>query len=257
MNENIIICPVCQKPLKINGKSAICPNKHNYDFAKSGYLNLLLNHNLSGDNEIMIKARHTFLTKGYFAPLLEKLISIIKSYQIQSILDVGCGEGYYSRHIYEALKINVWGVDISKSACLLASKKTKDVLYIVASNYNLPFSDKSFDGVINIFAPHSEELTRVARKLIIKVVPNINHLHELKEILYEDVYLKDSKEGNFFSFIKQKEELLTYKVTIDQLEDLIKMTPYFYKSKIDDKVLSMRNVKMTMNFKIIVYESQK
>lgn len=253
MKENIILCPVCKNHLAINGKNAVCSNHHNYDLAKSGYLNLLLNHPQSGDNDVMINARHTFLSKGYFTPLCDKIIALLQKYQIKSLLDVGCGEGYYSRQIYHALNIDIVGVDISKTACLKAAQNCKEVFYIVASNYHLPFSDQAFDGVINIFAPHSLELSRVAKKVIIKVVPNINHLRELKDLLYDDVYLKDSNEGDFPPFVKTKEETLTYQVMIDQLSDLIKMTPYYYKSKIDDAILTMTNISMTMDFKIIIY----
>ena len=254
MNETKIICPICKTGLDIDNKRAVCINNHSFDRAKEGYLNLLLNHPDSGDNKIMINARNNILEKGYFAPLLEKIISVLKTYNIDSLLDVGCGEGYYSRHLYNELKVPTYGIDISKYACLKASKLSKDITYIVASSYELPFFDKSVDAIINVFAPHSFELERVSRRVIVKVVPNLYHLWELKDLLYDEAYLKESNEGEFKTFSKKEEVLLSYKVTVDQLEDLVKMTPYYYKSKINSDIFSTSNLEMTMDFKIILYE---
>ena len=58
------LCPVCGEKLTEHEKGALCPNRHSFDKAKSGYINLLPN-NLPagnhGDNKLMIKARHDFL----------------------------------------------------------------------------------------------------------------------------------------------------------------------------------------------------
>ena len=223
MKEINIICPICKSDLKLDSKTALCHNGHSFDRAKSGYLNLLLNHKQSGDNELMINARNNILEKGYFKPLLDKIIAILKTYNLDSILDVGSGEGYYSRHIYESLKVPVYGIDISKYACLKASKLSKDVMYIVASNYDMPFNDNAFDATVNIFAPHSPELMRISRKLILKVVPNSYHLWELKELLYDDAHIRTANESAFIDCYKRDEILLNYQVKVDKLDDLIKM----------------------------------
>lgn len=256
MEKIRFICPICKEPLLLDNKEASCNNNHHFDRAKSGYLNLLPNYKSSGDNELMINARRAFLSKGYFQPLLAKVITIIKAYDINSILDVGSGEGYYSREIAKQLNIPTCGIDISKYACMKSSKLSKDALYIVASIFDMPFADKSFDCLINVFAPHSPELERVSKKLIIKVIPNLHHLWELKTILYEDPYLKESNEGSFSTFIKAHEEYLTYQVEVEQIEDLVKMTPYYYKSKISDEIFKIQNLVITMDFKIIIYESR-
>ena len=38
---SLFICPVCGKPLEQQEKSYCCSNRHNFDRAKSGYVNLL------------------------------------------------------------------------------------------------------------------------------------------------------------------------------------------------------------------------
>ena len=51
----------------------------------------------------------------------------------------------------------------------------------------LPFEDNEFDLLLNIFAPHNEEeFSRVCNKYILKVIPNKEHLLELKKLLYSE-----------------------------------------------------------------------
>ena len=66
MKNNIgFICPVCKKPLVKNEKSYICESGHNFDIAKSGYVNLLTgssrkNH---GDNRLDGFAQRIFVQR--------------------------------------------------------------------------------------------------------------------------------------------------------------------------------------------------
>lgn len=246
-----MICPKCKKKLIKNNNTYQCENHHSYDISKSGYLNLLLNGKNSGDNKDMINARNQFLNKNYYLPLKEKIDEIIKSLNVKKIIDIGCGEGYFDKGI-----ANLIGVDISKEAILKASKNNKNGFYVVASGFNLPFSDNEFDLIINIFAPHDEdEFTRVCNKYILKVVPNKNHLIELKKILYNDVHIKEEKHLNFKYFKEIKEYNVNYQVNVDNLYELALMTPYFYTSKIDNTLLDYKgNTLITCDFSILLYE---
>ena len=251
-----MICPICKKKLVKINNSYKCENNHSYDISKYGYLNLLLNSTNSGDNKEMINARWAFLNKGYYQKLLDDIVFTIKKLNINTILDVGCGEGYYDRGIKDKLDINIVGLDISKEACLKASKLNKDIFYIVSSSNKLPFSDNKFDLILNIFAPHDEdEFTRVCDKYILKVIPNKNHLIELKELLYENVIVKDEKKLNFKQFKEILYHEVTYKVIVDDLFELFKMTPYYYKTKYDMNTFDKnKNKEITCDFVIVVYE---
>lgn len=251
-----MLCPVCQKKLQKIDNSYKCENKHCYDISKQGYINLLLNSKNSGDNKEMINSRHDFLKKGYFDNLLKNINDVIKSLHINNILDVGCGEGYYDRGIKSVNDINIVGLDISKEACLKASKLSKDILYVVSSSNKLPFEDNEFDLLLNIFAPHNEEeFSRVCNKYILKVIPNKEHLLELKKLLYSEVIIKDEKKLNFINFKEIIHKHVNYKVLVDDLYELFKMTPYFYKTKYNMDVFEVnKNMEMTCDFSILLYE---
>ena len=254
-----MLCPVCQKKLKKIDNCYKCENKHSYDISKQGYINLLLNSKNSGDNKEMINSRYEFLKKGYFNNLLLNIIEVLKSISIQNILDIGCGEGYYDRGIKKAIEADIIGLDISKEACLKAAKLSKDILYVVSSSNKLPFEDNEFDLLLNIFAPHNEEeFSRVCNKYILKVIPNKEHLIELKKLLYSDVIIKEEKKLNFTNFKEIKHKHVKYKVIVDDLFELFKMTPYFYKTKYDMEVFEKNNnCEMTCDFSILLYEKIK
>ena len=54
----------------------------------------------------MAAARRDFLSKGYYAPLLNALCREIgqRTGDAPVLLDTGCGEGYYTRAIMDAFK---------------------------------------------------------------------------------------------------------------------------------------------------------
>ena len=54
-----ILCPVCKKILSKQDKTYKCENRHSFDIAKEGYINLYLHKSQnSGDNPDMIKNRN-------------------------------------------------------------------------------------------------------------------------------------------------------------------------------------------------------
>ena len=157
INILYMICPNCKNKLQKIDNSFKCINNHCFDISKQGYVNLLLNSKNSGDNKEMINSRHKFLNKGYFEILLKEIITILKTIKIDNILDIGCGEGYYDRGIKQFINVEITGLDISKEACLKASKLSKDIMYVVGSSNEIPFEDNEFDLILNIFAPHEEK----------------------------------------------------------------------------------------------------
>ena len=116
------ICPVCKGALALTEKTFKCPSNHCFDVSKFGYVNLLMSQQSSlkrhGDDALMVKARREFLGKGYYSQLREGLCNSIKNVLPSNpvIIDVGCGEGYYTSEIAQCNNPSVFGIDISKDA---------------------------------------------------------------------------------------------------------------------------------------------
>ena len=249
------ICPKCSLPLSVNGACYRCESGHSYDISSKGYVNLLLsagggNH---GDNKLMLASRRAFLSLGHYSSIPNIVSSILKRLGVLSggervirILDAGCGEGYYSERLRNALlnmgiEAEIYGIDVSKDAVAMAAKSYKKVSFSVASVNKLPFSDGTFDAVVSLFAPIAEsEFHRVLRNggALITVSPSPRHLIGLKEAVYDRVY--ENEESTFIPvlFSACEREIYSSVMSLDnnaQIIDLFRMTPYYYKTRTENK----------------------
>ncbi len=264
---DILICPKCGAALSCAEHSFICENGHCFDQSKEGYINLLLANmkktKMPGDDKLMVMARKNFLDKDYYKALKLKIFEIIAELNPEVVLDAGCGTGYYTSGLDN--KYNVIGVDISKFAVQIASKHNKNNTYIVASIFNLPIKDSSVDLILNVFAPKPQaEFKRVlsANGAIIEVVPAEEHLKELKQVVYQDSFKKNVEKFAFNQFKLADTQRISYNVNIDNTDDLlnlIKMTPYWYKGGERNSQL-VQNAKLssiTLDFIINIWKKIK
>ena len=265
------ICPVCKSEISLFDRTYKCPANHCFDVSKDGYVNLLMSQQSSlkrhGDDKLMVKARRDFLEKGFYSELREALCDTLKNNlpENATIVDVGCGEGYYTSEISRVNAFEIFGIDISKDALKYAAKSVKGSSFAVASAFSLPFADNSADCVLSVFAPSAyEEFSRVLKNdgKLIKAIPMENHLWELKCSLYDEPYKNKPEKRNdeLFELVSQKE--LKYKINLtekDDIENLFKMTPYYYKTSREDseKLLSLESLETTVHFAIEIYEKRK
>ncbi len=192
---NHLVCPLCANPFSITMQGVGCSNGHQFDRAKEGYFNLLpvqqKNSREPGDAKQQLQARRIFLQSGFFAPLLQALTELIPA-RTKSLLDIGCGEGYFTQAMGEHCHAaKVYGIDIAKAGIRLAAKQAhSNVTYVVASSYALPVATRSMDVVTRIYAPSKdEELQRVlsAQGKLIIVTPGENHLLSLRQRIYQQL----------------------------------------------------------------------
>lgn len=261
------VCPVCKSALEEEEKIYACENGHCFDKSKFGYVNLLLSQKSSakrhGDDRLMVRARRDFLGAGYYDFLLEALEEILKRYLAHNaeILDAGCGECYYSSSISEKFDFGFVGADISKDALEFASKRKTKFKTAVASVFDLPFPSNSFDCVLNIFSPEADgEFHRVLKGggILIRVAPLEKHLFDLKAAIYDKPYLNDvaNKEIDGFKLLESKKirKTINLKSGTD-IQNLFKMTPYYYKTGKEDqqKISRFETFETQAEFEIAIY----
>lgn len=232
-------CPLCHAPLTRSGNSYLCPQRHQFDRAKEGYVNLLpVQHKRSrdpGDSAEMMQARRAFLDAGHYQPLRDAVSEKLRAINPQQLLDIGCGEGYYT-HAFAALAQETWGLDVSKTAVRFGAKRYPQVNFCVASSQRLPFADSSMDVVIRIYAPcNPSELKRVVKPggWVITVTPGPRHLVELKGLIYNEVQLHAPHSEVIEGFTLGSHDALAYpmQLTGNEAVTLLQMTPFAWRAK--------------------------
>jgi 23S rRNA (guanine745-N1)-methyltransferase len=242
-------CPLCQLPLHFSPTQWRCDNNHQFDCAKEGYVNLMpVQHKRSkqpGDSAEMMQARRAFLDAGYYQPLQQRVTALLHETLpegSQALLDIGCGEGYYTAEVAAQLaqgrQITVYGLDVAKVAIRYAAKCYPEVSFCVASSHRLPFADASLDAVLRIYAPcKAEELVRVVKAggVVVTVSPGPRHLYQLKEQVYQQVQLHDDGEEHLAGFDCELVEQLAYPMTLpgEQAANLLQMTPFSWRASED------------------------
>lgn len=269
----MFLCPICNEKLNKTENSYRCENNHSFDIARQGYVNLLpVNKKHSdnpGDSKDMVLSRREFLESGKYECFSDKLNELVTEFfnnsQNLSVLDCGCGEGYYDGRLMQKLdklKINykLFGFDISKEAIRFAAGKHKKAQFFVGSCFNMPLADASFDLAINIFAPMVEsEFCRVLKKggYLIYAVPGKNHLMGLKKVLYENTYENEEKHTEYegFEFLGRHSVKSDITVEGEMAVNLFKMTPYYYKTEKSavEKLKNGGRIETEIHFDFLVY----
>lgn len=269
---SIFICPVCSGKLEISGKSYICPNRHTFDMAKSGYVNLLPTNNsggVHGDNKLMLRARREFLEKGYYKPLCDAVCKVVSKYCCQNsvILDAGCGEGYYTTAVKanfdeSNIAVEMYGIDISKDAVDMAAKRKSGVNFAAASVFHIPVMTNSCDLLLTMFAPYcGEEYGRVMKNggIMVMAIPAENHLWEMKSKIYDTPYKNEVKDYALDGFEFLGAEKVNFTMKISENSDIISlfsMTPYYYRTgKTEQQRLNdLKHLETQADFEILTYK---
>ena len=235
-----LICPVCGEKLNKADRSYICPNRHSFDVARQGYVNLLVvnqKHSLNpGDTREQVLSRRAFLEAGYYRPILDTLVKTAGELGITGpILDVGCGEGYYSAQLAQAIGAELAGFDISKEAVRCAAAKYKGPTWFTATAAHIPVADGSAQLVTSLFAlTLPEEFARVLAEdgYYFQVLACQDHLLGLKSVIYDELKFKEKDSvPELPGFALQKSVPIRFSFTVEgeQIQNLFSMTPHVFR----------------------------
>jgi 23S rRNA (guanine745-N1)-methyltransferase len=205
---------------------------------------------------MMVAARGRFLNAGHYQAIsdavnrqAQQLIQDNVSSRV-TIIDAGCGEGYYGARLQEHLNrqnidTDIVGVDISKFACRAAAKRGHSIEWLVASNADLPVADRSADLLLCLFSPiQGPEFKRCLNsggKLVVASTGQ-RHLLELRKILYDTVDASTINPTRVlagrFSCVPQSRANIRYRIELednDSIRDLLAMTPHYWRASAERK----------------------
>lgn len=252
---SILQCPVCRELLLLSADGYQCFKNHTFDAARQGYVNFLLAHKKHskepGDSPEMIRSRRRFLDLGLYNRVSDNVNEAIadalpgpETEGAFTILDAGCGEGFYLKRLKEFLlrglgsrTLDYYGVDISKFAVRQATQRDKTMNWFVASINDLPFAAFSFDIVLNIFSPANvAEFSRILKETgsLVIVSPGPRHLNGLREIIYpiaREHAAPDIAEQAGGLLALSTTTRVNYRIELKssaEVMDLLAMTPYYW-----------------------------
>jgi 23S rRNA (guanine745-N1)-methyltransferase len=260
----LFCCPICQQPLEQQGQVFRCASAHSFDLSREGYLNLLAVHQRRsanpGDDASMIASRRHFLDAGHYSPLVDALTSVLSAHRISSLVDLGCGEGFFSNAALYSVPL-VYGIDISKPAIRSAAKRYRSLNLAIANVMHLPLPTATFDAAMIILAPFTEDVVRVLHRqgTLLRVSPGADHLVQIKDRVYDDSrpHQRANLELPFLRHTGQAEIRFDMLLDGNSRGDLVAMTPMQHRihSSHRDQITRDEDMQVTADFWIDTFES--
>lgn len=186
--DTLLACPICHEPLQLTGTALRCTNRHSFDIARQGYVNLLRgNKQVHGYDRASFEQRRQVFESGLYDAIARELCHTIESLAPQlPVVDAGCGEGFFARAVKHLTGASVCAFDISRDSVQLAATADPEdhIAWLVADLAAIPIQTGQAGCVLDVFSPANYgEFRRVLAPggHIVKVVPTARHLHELRE----------------------------------------------------------------------------
>ncbi|MFB2578970.1 putative RNA methyltransferase [Acinetobacter sp. c2-A9] len=247
----VLMCPICQSALSLeqhNSATWRCSQGHSYDVAKQGYVNLhVVQHKHSknpGDTVDSVQARRRFLSAGHYQALQQQIVQVLSDLDIGIVVDIGCGEGYYSQALAQTAE-QVIAVDIAKNAVQIAAKQDREgqVTWVVGTGAVLPVLSHTVDVCCSFFSPLPKaEMLRLLKDegYVLFATPNTGHLFSMRQALFEQVNPHQPEKfltqlQPELSLVKEWDVVQDLRLNRQDLNDLIAMTPYAYKAKLEHR----------------------
>lgn len=263
----ILSCPVCHDALTVADRTARCPQRHSFDQAREGYFNLLSPRQSRrrdmGDDADMVHDRRAFLDRGHYAALSDGLRQWVGELAPGTLLDVGCGEGSFTRAMLDPIAAEDarydarWvAFDISKPAMRLTARRVPQAVSVIASVNSLPALDASVDLVCSVMSPvHDLEFARVLAPggRVLLVTPGASHLAELRAQLYEEYRPHDEDVTLAHTWPVLEQRRFQGRASLRSNEEILQvwgMTPYRWNAPVEGaaRIAELDSLDITVDF---------
>lgn len=238
--------------MELVGSDLVCAASHDFPISKKGAVNVLTSgfRGSDGYDRDFFENRRIVFEAGYYDHVLGRVTTLLEEHpELRSVLDVGCGEGYYAKRMLAVdPSRTVIGLDLSKEAVGVAARGGNGVCWIVGDLAALPLRDGGVDVVLDVFSPaRYDEFSRVlsSRGLLLKVVPGAKHLRELrhafKDVIRREEYSNQLVVDHFerhFELVERIPLTKTVATSAAELRAFVRMTPLLFgvdKLVVDDR----------------------
>jgi 23S rRNA (guanine745-N1)-methyltransferase len=194
-----LTCPVCGEEMAPASGALSCGNRHSFDIARQGYVNLLPGRARphTADTPEMVEARAAFLGSGRYAPIAGAVAHAAAAALAGGpsgapvegcVVDAGAGPGYYLARVLDELPGRAGlALDISAPAARRASRAHERIGSVVCDTWKrLPVRSGAAALVIDVFSPrNADEFSRVLADggALVVVTPTARHQREIVDVL--------------------------------------------------------------------------
>ena len=234
----VLRCPRCRTAFELNGTSLVCANRHCYDLSKRGYVNLAPSHDQAAEkyDAGLFESRRMVFEHGFYLPVAQAIAKWLPDEPL-TVLDAGCGEGYYARLLSEQFpQAQFIGLDISRDAVTAAAREAGRAHWLVADLKRLPVADSSADVLLDVLTPADyAEFGRVLKPdgLLIKVIPGSDYLREVRRAVapwlrsgetYDNARVMDHLKEHA-DVLEEREVRITRPLSAEESCAFLRMTP--------------------------------
>ncbi len=188
----MLICPVrnCHLPLVREERALRCAARHSFDVSRTGYVNLLQpqerKSKTPGDTPEAVAARRRLHDRGVTLPLLRAIAELTGVSSADTVLDAGCGDGFYLGSLSRETGCDAHGIDISLPAIEAAARRYPGAEWIIGNaDRFVPWADQTFSLLLSITARmNAPEFHRVLRPdgRLLVALPAPDDLLELRGV---------------------------------------------------------------------------
>lgn len=192
---DLLVCPVCDGPLREHGRTLGCDVGHRFDIARQGHVNLMggAGSTHGGDSAEMVAARQDLLGGGHYDPLITAVAAAGSEAarggpSPHAVADLGAGNGHYLAATLDRLDAAPGlALDVSAYALRRAAARHERIGAVACDAWQrLPVRDAAVACVLNVFAPRNgAEIARILAPggQVVVVTPTTAHLREISEPL--------------------------------------------------------------------------
>lgn len=126
---DLLRCPICGGRFSKQGNSLVCAKRHCFDIARQGHVNLAPAQKDAFYTKELFESRAKAFEAGVYDRVIDAITEAIEQYAPQdcalTLVDAGCGEGFYTRSVCPKRSMTRIGFDLSKEAVRLAAREKK------------------------------------------------------------------------------------------------------------------------------------
>jgi len=259
-----LLCTVrnCRQPLQRDERRMVCANRHAFDIARSGYVNLLQPQERRskepGDSKEAVTARRRWIQAGHEPSIM----NVLDRGALSPALDVGCGEG---SHLAALEPEEGCGVDLSVPAIDLAARTFPQYHWVVANaDRFLPYADRSFATILSITSRlNPEEFRRVMRDdgQLLVALTAADDLRELRAILHGQASERDRVQRTIdmfaphFTPVKQERVSTRAILTRDDIASVLTSSYRGSRHREHERLSDVDTLEVTLSRDLLLFRS--